>query len=77
MEDIGEVATAAAGVVLDSVSALGGVLLAVGCFPASIVCLKVRTNCSANPLEEGWYGAHRKCLTPLAWVNAANSAEVN
>ena len=39
MEDIGEVATAAAGVVLDSVSALGGVLLAVGCFPASMVCL--------------------------------------
>ena len=39
--------------------------------------LKVWTNRSARPFDEGWYGIVRICLTPLAFIKYAKSSEVN
>ena len=38
--------------------------------PAFMALLNVCTNRSAWPFVEGWYGALRMCLMPLAWLNS-------
>ena len=37
-------------------------------------CLKICTALSARPLDDGWYGATRRCFTPLRWQNWQNSS---
>ena len=39
--------------------------------------LKVCTNLSANPFEEGWYGDTRMCLLPLNWQKLPNFSDTN